>query len=243
MTAQRYQQYALWAALLCKQTFGGYVSYALEMGDGLLAIFIQSSIVAQENLVAKVDTLPSLLQHAIIRDLRMSYNIRDTISRGILSRPAVFAEALEEIWPKDEGCNRTLSELVPRHGFWISCVVTTGEDCQQNVFYNFVEGIFLVDGHPIGKLPKDPTKSLILNELFGNRTLLTRPSYRNGMQYQLCLRPQNYSIHVGFDKNKEMVIRAFRSKNSLQLIDRERFRSSEPWDLPGPLLDDCFHWL
>lgn len=243
MTAQRYQQYALWAALLCKQTFGGYVSYALEMGDGLLAIFIQSSIVAQENLVAKVDTLPSLLQHAIIRDLRMSYNIRDTISRGILSRPAVFAEALEEIWPKDEGCNRTLSDLVPRHGFWLSCVVTTGEDCQQNVFYNFVEGIFLVDGHPIGKLPKDPTKSLILNELFGNRTLLTRPSYRNGMQYQLCLRPQNYSIHVGFDKNKEMVIRAFRSKNSLQLIDRERFRSSEPWDLPGPLLDDCFHWL
>lgn len=242
-TAQRYQQYALWAALLCKQTFGGHVSYTLEMDDSLLAIFIQSSIVAQENLVAKVDTLPGLLQHAIIRDLRMSYSIRDTISSAILSSPAVFGEALEEVWPKDEGCNRTLSELVPQHTSWISCVATNGEDCQQQVFYNFVEGIFLVDGHAIGKLPKDPTKSFILSQLFGHRTLLTYRSNRNGMQYQLCVRPYKYSVHVGFDRDGEMIIRAFRSGYSLQLIDRERFRNPMFWDLPGPLLENCFHWL
>lgn len=40
-----------------------------------------------------------------------------------------------------------------------------------------------------------------------------------------------------------MVVRAIRPPYTLQLIDREYFRSANPWDLPGPLVHDCFHWL
>ncbi|KAH7014825.1 hypothetical protein EDB80DRAFT_320073 [Ilyonectria destructans] len=66
------------------------------------------------------------------------------------------------MWPEQEDCARVFShvKLVARH--WISCRSTAGEEAiEQHVLYNLVEGALLVDGRPIGKLPKDPKKSLI----------------------------------------------------------------------------------
>lgn len=92
------------------------------------------------------------------------------------------------------------------------------------------------------KLPQDQ-KSFVLEELFGNQSLLTWPSDRNGMHYCLCVTPYKYKVHIGYSRTREPIIRAFRNKYSLQLIPREKFRNDVHSDLPGPLVDGCFHWL
>jgi hypothetical protein len=63
------------------------------------------------------------------------------------------------------------------------------------------------------------------------------------MQYVLCVTPDHYQVHVGFSKTRELLVRAFRNQYSLQLIPREVFRNGIHSDLPGPLVDDSFHWL
>ncbi|CAJ0547291.1 Ff.00g019180.m01.CDS01 [Fusarium sp. VM40] len=202
--AQRFQQYSLWAALLCKRTFTPLTYGPLELDDCALETYIQSSIMLNDNLVVKLEALPQLLQHAIIRDIRLSYKLAHLISESVLRNPEAFRLSLREMWPEEEGCPRTFYQiqLEPDALHWISCRSKAAEDAnEQTVFYNCVQGVLLVDGRPIGKLPEDPKQSLVLNELFGNQSLLTYPSARPAMQYVLCS------------------------------------------DLPGPLLDDCFHWL
>ncbi|KAF7562130.1 hypothetical protein G7046_g2016 [Stylonectria norvegica] len=243
-TAKRYQQYALWAALLCKRTFTVYLTSNETLESAALETFVQSSITVQDNLVVKLESLPQTIRSAVIRDMRMSYALGGLVSNCIITKPDAFRSSLKEIWAEEENCPRTLSKVRLDNSGWITCAAVAGEDAaEQEVWYNHVEGILLINGLPIGKLPEDPNKLVILNELFGNQALLTWPSEKNGMQYKLCVRPCNYDIHVGFGEYGEMIVRAYKFPYTLQLIPRETFRKEESWDLPGPLLDGCFHWL
>ncbi|GKU02701.1 hypothetical protein FLAG1_04886 [Fusarium langsethiae] len=247
-TAQRFQQYALWAAILCKRTFTPLVHGPLGLDGTALEIYIQSSIMLNDNLVVKLEALPQVLQHAIIRDIRLSYRLSELVSESILQNPDSFRLSLQEMWPEEEGCARTFNELKlePEAPCWISCRTRAGEACdvvEQTVFYNYVQGTLLVNGRPMGKLPQDSNHAVVLEELFGNQSLLTFPSNRRGMQYVLCVSPSDYQVHVGYSKTKELLVRAFRKQYSLQLIPREVFRNGIHSDLPGPLVDDCFHWL
>ncbi|KAI9150138.1 hypothetical protein HJFPF1_09893 [Paramyrothecium foliicola] len=243
-TAQRCQQYALWAALLCKRTFTFHAQQSFTLDDLSLEIFIQSCIAVQDNLVVKFDTLPKLLQHAIENDLRISYQMYNLVSDSINHRPHVLSTALNEIWPAAEGQERTLSQVQVVSQVWIMCVAKSGEETEeQTVMYNTQEGILLVNGNAIGKLPSDPRRALILNRLFGEQALLSFPSDRPGMQYLLCVRPRGFQVHVGFDRSGNMIVRAFRKSYQLQLIPLESFHNDIQCDLPGPLMSGQFHWL
>ncbi|KAF5002203.1 hypothetical protein FDECE_10694, partial [Fusarium decemcellulare] len=215
-TARRFQQYALWAAILCKRTFTPLIYRSIQLDDLSLEVYIQSSIMVHDNLVVKLDTLPRLLQHAVIRDMRLSYCLSSIVSESIMRKPDIFRLSLREMWPEEEGCPRVFSDVELGESHWISCRSAAGDESS--------------------KLPKDPKRSLILNELFGNQALLTFPSNRKGMQY-------GYQVHIGFGQNNDMIIRAFRRSYSLQLIPRNVFWNDQHWDLPGPLIHDSFHWL
>ncbi|KAF4980380.1 hypothetical protein FZEAL_3610 [Fusarium zealandicum] len=243
-TAQRFQQYALWAALLCKRTFTCLTYRTMDLEDLSLEIYIQSSIMVHDNLVVKLEALPPFLQHAVTRDMRLSYRLSSLISQSIMQRTDTFRRSLREMWPEEEGCARVFSHVNLETSHWISCQSTAGDEANpQKVLYNLVEGVLLVDGRPMGKLPNDPKKSLVLTELFGNQALLTFPSNRPGMQYVLCVTPQGYQVHIGLGRLGDLIVRAFRGRYSLQLIPRDNFRNDLNWDLPGPLLHDSFHWL
>ena len=115
-------------------------------------------------------------------------------------------------------------------------------DCYHKTPLSITAANYILILKYLQKLPQD-RQSLVLQELFGNQSLLTRPSNRNGMQYLLCVEPYRFQVHVGYSQTGEPIIRAFRKNYSLQLIHRERFRNGVHSDLPGPLVDDCFHWL
>lgn len=190
-TARRFQQYGLWAALLCKRTYVPLACGRLEFDDLSLEIFIQSSITVNDSLVVKLEALPQLLQHTIIRDIRLSYRLAPIVSKRIVDDLEVFRRSLCEMWPEEEGCPRVFSQvkLYPEAPDWVFCRSSTGDSVdsiEQNVSFNCVRGLLLVDCQPMGKLPEDPKYSVVLNELFGNQALLTFPSRRPGMQYSKC---------------------------------------------------------
>ncbi|KLP18435.1 uncharacterized protein LW94_1352 [Fusarium fujikuroi] len=240
-TARRFQQYGLWAALLCKRTYVPLASGRIEFDDTSLEIFIQSSITVNDSLVVKLEALPQLLQHAIIRDIRLSHRLAPIVSKRIVDGLEVFRRSLCEMWPEEEGCPRVFSrvELASEAPGWVFCRSRTGDGVdliEQNVSFNCVRGLLLVDLQPMGKLPEDPKYSVVLNELFGNQALLTFPSRRPEMQYSLCVKPHGYQVHVGYGSGtRELIVRAFRGNYALQLIPREIFQGDYP-DLPGPLL-------
>ncbi|KEY64737.1 hypothetical protein S7711_05391 [Stachybotrys chartarum IBT 7711] len=246
--AHRCQQYAIWAALLCKRTFTLHDNPAFQIDERSLKIYVESCITVQENLAQTFSTLPRLLQQAIVRDWRMSHRLRDKVADAILKYPRVLAAATEGLWSdgleEGDAQPKEVSHAKAENPTWISCVVQSDTEAEpQFLLYNHVEGTLLINGHPVGKLPKDAASTVFLSELFGNQALVTVPSDRKGMQYRLCVGPCGFTVHVGYDEKNEMVVRAFRRLYTLQLIPRDAFFNQDQEDLPGPLINRHFHWL
>ncbi|KAK7426297.1 hypothetical protein QQZ08_007198 [Neonectria magnoliae] len=193
-TAQRFQKYTLWAGLLCKRTFAifGYLKYTLD--EDALQAFIQSSIMVHDSLVVEVSSLPVILQHAVIRDMRMSHMLCHRISGAIVSSPHVFGSSLKDMWPENEDCARKFSHIALQGSGWISCQTTSDdENNEQSVLYHCVEGVLLVDGSPMGKLPEDQQKSTILQELFGDQ------GYKLSLETKTCTQTRTYKGRVVID--------------------------------------------
>jgi hypothetical protein len=144
--ARRAQRYALWAALLCKKTFLLNIHRRTELNGPSLRAYIQSSITVAENLLINSESLTPDLRRAVTHDLRMSLGLKTAIYDYIISHPDAFASALATSWPQGDDESRLLTNFRKTNHFWV--VATTQEDAdgvEQEVMYNFVEGVLLID--------------------------------------------------------------------------------------------------
>jgi hypothetical protein len=105
-----------------------------------------------------------------------------------------------------------------------------------------MEGHLLVDGKPLGRLPRDLRESDEVRELFGDRNLLTFPSAAFGMSYVLASGIHNHEIHFG-SRNGRVVVRAWNRDELLEYIPSHHFVGLETADLPAALVSSCAHWL
>ncbi|KAI3549226.1 hypothetical protein CABS03_12069 [Colletotrichum abscissum] len=243
-TARRCQQYALWAAVLCKRTYVIHANQVANLDSLSLRTYIECCITVQDNLVVDVGALPQVLQHAVVSDMKLSYRLSPMVRKSIASAPDMFRIAIMTVWPEADGHSRTISSL-QLESEWVICEIQGHdgwEERMQTVQYNICTGLLLVDNRPLGKLPKPPEHTEVLTELFGEQALLTRPSDMPGMDYTLTVKHHGYRIDIGYD-GSSIVIRATKGQQYLQLIQRSKFKSRDAWDLPGPLLNDCVHWL
>ncbi|KXH27290.1 hypothetical protein CSIM01_02574 [Colletotrichum simmondsii] len=243
-TARRCQQYALWAAVLCKRTYIIHANQVAHLDPLSLQTYIECCITVQDNLVVDVGALPQVLQHAVVSDMKLSYRLSSLVRNSIGSAPDTFRIAIMTVWPEADGRPRTISSL-QLESEWVICDIQGHdgwEECMQTVQYNTCTGLLLVDNRPLGRLPKTPEHTEVLTELFGEQALLTRPSDMPGMDYTLTVKHRGYRIDIGYD-GSSIVIRATKGQQYLQFIHRSKFKSRDAWDLPGPLLNDCVHWL
>jgi hypothetical protein len=247
--AQRAAMYGFWASLLCRRTFTTFVDSDLDMSADELCTFVQASIGLQENLVVDLENLPQILKNMLVRDVKMAYRIQPLIRRSIQSKPNSLGAAINKSW--SDSCNssgRTFSswQFNPApHERWVASIITTMVNksiVSQVVHYNFVEGHLLVNGKPLGRLPRDIRESEEVKELFGNQHLLTFPSSLSGMTHVMATRIYNHEIHFGM-RGDLVVIRASIANRLLEYVPARVFRSNNSVDLPLSLIDNCVHWL
>jgi hypothetical protein len=112
----------------------------------------------------------------------------------------------------------------------------------QIVHYNFIEGHLLVDGKPLGRLPREFRESDEVRQLFGNQHLLTFPSADYDMSYVLASWISNHEIHFGY-RNGRVIIRAWSRNELLEYVQSHHFVGPGTFDLPDGLISDCAHWL
>lgn len=144
--ARRAQRYALWAALLCKKTYLIHLRRHMQWDASVLEIFVQSSITVAENLLIASESLPLDLRRAVTHDVRMSLGMNKAVYNYISSHPDAFASALATSWPTADGEARRLINIRKTNHFW--AVANTQEDddgAGQEVMYNFVEGVLLIN--------------------------------------------------------------------------------------------------
>ncbi|KAI9733803.1 MAG: hypothetical protein M1818_007070 [Claussenomyces sp. TS43310] len=246
-TCKNNSRYALWTALLCRRTFIIYAEGKAILDPIALRCFIESSITLQDNMVGDPNALPHSLKSALIRNLKMVYRMRDALREAFEESPDSLISALNLVWPEPSGgSSRQSSSLnfLPRpNEWWVLLVVdATRQSVQQTVHYHLLEGYLLIDGKPLGKLPPEHRQSVILTELFGNRSLSTYPSALPGMTYVLGFRECGHQIHLGFRK-RELIVRACINDRVLEFVPRKVFIGPSNFDLPASLIKNCVHWI
>jgi hypothetical protein len=247
--AETAARYAFWAALLCRRTFSNIANLGAVMSENDLSTFVQASLALQENLLMDLAKLSPVLKRMLIRDAKITYKIKSLLLQSIKARPQGIGTAIHTSWP---GLGSSAGKLFlgwkqvsSIHDRWVVSVIrssTNHSTSTQVVHYNFLEGHLLVDGKPLGRLPRDIRESNEVRQLFGNQHLLTFPSAEFGMSYVLASQECNHEIHFG-SRNGRVIIRARRREELLEYIPSDLFVGSETVDLPDGLISNCAHWL
>ena len=243
--AKRCQQYTLWAATICMRTFAVIDRHETSFDAVALRTLIECSTTLQTNLTATLGTLPHPLRSSIIGNIKMICGMQGAFLRSIQDMPQDFVAALSSIWPEPQGLPRQVVQLQAADvGSWVVATIAASNDAsaEQTIRYNYLHGLLLVDGKPVGQLPSEYREHVMLGELFGKQSLMIYPSSLRGMTYALTVVENGYQTHIGFD-GKEMVIRATRGDKIFEIVPRAVFGSPELFDIPGPLVEGHFHWL
>jgi hypothetical protein len=251
-TFRRCSRYAFWAALLCRRTFAVHAKDVdtgkiEDLQPAALQCFIACSITLQDNLVGDPASLTARLRNALIRDLKMAYQMRFILRQTLQTNPDSLYSAINDVWPLPEGeTSRSYSDsksLEPPLEWWIqSTIGATRQTKEQAIHYHLLEGHLLIDGQPMGKLPAKHRESVVLEELFGKQSLLVYPSGLHGMTYTLAFRMHGHQIHLGF-RNKTLIVQACVRDTILEFIPRDVFGDQSNFDLPTSLVANCVHWL
>ena len=171
-TIQRCTTYCLLATLLCRRTFetcidGGCLSRLH------LQSFIECSITIQHTLPADPSSLPRLWKNALVRDTKMTYEMRHLLRESLEENPNVLPLAIASVW---EGFREGSLDFPLRFEFlpapasgdewWVQMVTCASTDTiQQTIHVHLLEGILLVNGQSIGKLPPQVQQSVVLRQL------------------------------------------------------------------------------
>ncbi|KAH6355539.1 hypothetical protein HBI34_227520 [Parastagonospora nodorum] len=245
--AETAAKYAFWAALLCRRTFSKITDAAMSEND--LSIFIQASLALQENLLVDLAKLSPVLKRMLIRDTKMTYKIKLLLLQSIMTHPRSIGMAINASWsgPGSSSVKSfdTWQQVSPIHDRWVVGVMKTSTKHPANtqvVHYNFIEGHLMVDGKPLGRLPREVRESDEVRQLFGNQHLLTYPSAEFGMSYVLASHINNREIHFGSRKGR-VIIRAWARDELLEYIPSHCFVGTDSVDLPDGLISNCAHWL
>jgi hypothetical protein len=247
--AETAARYAFWAALLCRRTFSNVKESDAVMSEDDLSTFVQASLALQENLLVDLAKLPPVLRGMLIRDTKLTYKIRERLLRSIRVCPRGIGMAINASW-SEPGSSAGKSfdgwqQVSPIHDRWVVSVMKTSTNNPSNtqiVHYNFIEGHLLVDGKPLGRLPRDVRESDEVRQLFGDQHLLTFPSAEFGMSYVLASRISNHEIHFG-SRDGRVIIRAWSRDGLLEYVPSYLFVGPETVDLPDGLISNCAHWL
>lgn len=199
--ARKWSQYAFISALLCRRTFAFHIEGDELLDATALRYFIECSITLQDNVVGDLKSLPHFPKTALIRDLKMVNRMRFIIRSSLQASKETLMTAIATFWPEPVGVSREYSSLSfckPPDEWWVQVIVeATKKLRQQIVHYHLLQGILLIDGSQLGKLPHEHRESVTLKQLFGNQSLLTYPSAMPGMTYMLGFPMHGHQIHLG----------------------------------------------
>lgn len=152
-SVQSCQGYMLWAALLCKRFFVTYLRVPwLSLDKDALAVLVECSVIAHDNLPKNIQELPIMLRNSIMRDLRMMHELQGRISRAIERHGEEgMLIALHSQWSASE--SKQIRDLVFEEECWIRIDVDDVDESDgmpQVLSYNYLHGVLLIDGEPLG---------------------------------------------------------------------------------------------
>ncbi|KAL8766975.1 MAG: hypothetical protein Q9209_006387 [Squamulea sp. 1 TL-2023] len=229
-------------ALLCKSTFDvdlSKVSQVITMSDDV-HYWTASSMTIVDNTPNTIDALPMDLQEMLVKDAKLSQMVYRQLERLLTGAGSTGLDrAVVQAWSSFHSTDESWVHHEHPEGRWIykqTCPQADKE--RQTVFYNILSGQLLVDGRPLGVLPREYSTDDVFTRIFGPQILRVSVSDMTGMSYMTSTIEYNYRFYFGM-RGTELVIRARTPSTVLELIPHRKFLD----DFPTILIEDYTHWL
>ncbi|KAH9903539.1 hypothetical protein F4778DRAFT_790586 [Xylariomycetidae sp. FL2044] len=245
-------RYRLWAAMLCRRTFEQEFQVQGRLDRVKLCNFVRASLAYQESITSDPRDLPLTLRNALVRDTHLMFRLRPLLRDGFRQYRDGISSAIQMTWSDANETEYTLfftdwCFLPGPSADWIMSTMKTevqGTLTEQHVHYNIVGGHLLVGGRIQDKLPPEIRDSAAVQDVFGQKHLLTYPSNIQGMTHMLVSSVHGQIIYFGV-REGEIIIQALSSSTCLQYVPRGVFgnQNGSSLDLPASLVENCIHWL
>lgn len=158
-------------------------------------IFVFCGIVIHDRSPFQRDTSGKPTRVLADRSQRLSCLYEEQLLASLASFDSdVFDQAVALVWPTFQRGSESWTRLDGNNKRWISCHTATGGQLAQ---LNILDGRLLVDGKPIGLLPKSITKHATYRRLFKNVCAFPDLSFVPPSSYPLN-RPHFMSFPLGF---------------------------------------------
>ena len=239
---QNLQQRLLKVGMLCKLTYDVddvHISKVLD-SDSDLSTWVFSCVLVRENVSGDTISMPSYSRRMYLHDQKLTLALHPVVLRlATTNRNVGFDQGISKVWSGFSSASNGWHVLPDSSGRWLT--TRTEADlgyAPQNVLYNILDGELLVDGRPLGRLPRVYPSSGSYKRVFGSQLLNVLAADMPGMLYMTAQNVHDYVAYFTLREEK-VVIKLRRGSQTLEYLPHDIFVD----DMPSHFVSDYAHWL
>ncbi|GAB1527062.1 hypothetical protein RhiTH_010237 [Rhizoctonia solani] len=224
-------------AAICRATYDvepRYIERLLSTTEDYTPL-VKSSICLYDNTLPNASAAPRSVRVLLARDRRFAHKVVPYMLRSndILSKP------LSQIWPDyRQGKNRWESYKVPNDRWITTTTEADNESRKQEVHFNLLSGQLLIDGKPLGRLPRQYVEHETYIRLFGQKILEVVPAKSKGMGFTTRDHVYGYQVSFTLKDDKRLIIQARKDDRLYELVPHSKLTG----DFPLFFSKDYHHW-
>lgn len=239
---QNIQHRLLKAAMLCKLTYdvdSCYIPQVLDTDDDL-STWVISCVLVRENVPGDATSLSPYTRRMYIHDMKLAHALHKTALRLIMTDTKLgLDQGISKVWPGFQSASSGWGAISGPNERWVTTRTKECSGCaSQTVLYNALDGELLVDGRPLGRLPKEYLSSGTYRRVFGPQLLNVFAADMPGMLYMTAQKIHGYLAYFTLREGK-VVIKLRQGSQVLEYVPHDVFVG----DMPSKFVKDYAHWL
>lgn len=239
---QNLQHRLLKAAMLCKMTFDVDDTHRPQVlhSDSDVSSWVISCVLVRENIPGDATLMSPYIRGMYLHDLRVTHALHQVALRLVIANVSLgLNQGISKIWPGFQPTSNGWDTLSGPNERWVTTQTRATSGCaSQKVLYNILDGELLVDGRPLGRLPREYLSSEIYQRVFGPQLLNVFAADMPGMLYMTAQKIHNYLVYFALREGK-VVIKLRQGSQVLEYVPHSVFVG----DMPSRFVNDYAHWL
>ena len=239
---QNLQQRLLRVGMLCKLTYdvdGIHIPKVFD-SDCDLSTWVFSCISIRDNVSGDTTSMSPYTRRMYLHDQKLTLALQPvTIRLATTDRMVGLDQGIARVWPSFQSTSDGWHVLSNSNGRWMTTQTEPSSGfASQKVLYNVLDGELLVDGRPLGRLPKEYLRSAIYKRVFGPQLLNVLAADMPGMLYMTSQKIHNYVAYFTL-REGQPVIKLRQNSQTLEYLPHDIFVG----DMPSEFVNDNAHWL
>ncbi|PQE34116.1 p-loop containing nucleoside triphosphate hydrolase protein [Rutstroemia sp. NJR-2017a WRK4] len=202
-----------------------------------VAAFIEIASIIHDRRNVSKEPLSPVMTFLYGRSTRLYHHAELPLRDSIVADSSGINEAIRQLWHGYSSKCSWSTLPAPNHR-WVATQTCEAESASSlNVHFNLLNGLLLVNGSLLSRLPESFQKDILYRKLFGKRILDVVPSTRPCLMFETRFDIHGHRVYFG-KRGENLVIQIRKANCILEMLPVAPMIE----DLPLAFLNDYIHW-